>query len=295
LRAPRWPSGRVVAIGAARREWGGEMIEAFAELQRSFAAALLGEPVELPIRAATAARAESGLAVYRNNVMSSLIKVVAARFPTVRRLLREDCFLESVRRFIAAEPPRSPLLLDYGDGFPEFLRRVCGELCMDYIADIADLEVARGKAYHAADAVSLPPQAFAAIPAERLAGLRLTFHPSVSLLQSRFPIVSLWQANQEAGDVALPAWQPQAALIARPLLEVEVWNLPPGGFEFLSALRRGASIAEAAGAAMDAAPDFHLAVNLSVLIKANIVTGFVEDEAIASGVQSPGHTLQPSS
>ena len=57
------------------------MIEAFAELQHSFAAAVLGLPVELPIRAATAARAESGLAVHRNNVMSSLIKVVAARFP----------------------------------------------------------------------------------------------------------------------------------------------------------------------------------------------------------------------
>jgi hypothetical protein len=168
---------------------GSPMIEAFADFQQSFAAAVLGQPEELPIRAATAARAASGLAVYRNNGMSRLIKAVAARFPAVRRLLGEDCFLERVRRFIAAEPPRSPLLLDYGDAFPQFLRRIGDDSCMGYIADIADLEVARGKAYHAADAASLPPQAFAAIPTERLAGLRLTFHPSVSLLQSRFPIV----------------------------------------------------------------------------------------------------------
>jgi hypothetical protein len=255
------------------------MIEAFAELQQSFAAAVLGSSAELPIRAATAARAESGLAVYRNNVMSSLIKVVAARFPVVRRLLGEDCFLETVRRFIAAEPPRSPLLLAYGDGFPHFLRRIGDDAC---IADIADLEVARGKAYHAADAASLSPQEFAAIPAERLAGLRLTFHPSVSLLQSQFPIVSLWQANHEAGDVALPQVRPEAALIARPMLEVEAWNLPPGGFAFLTALRRCATMAEAAEAAMDAAPEFDLAVNLSVMIEAQIVTGFVEDETIAA-------------
>jgi hypothetical protein len=255
---------------------GSQMVEAFAELQHSFAAAVLGSPAELPIRAATAARAESGLAVYRNNVMSSLIKVVAARFPSVRRLLGEDRFLESARRFIAAEPPRSPLLLDYGDGFPRFLRRVGDDFC---IADVAELEAARGKAYHAADAVSLPPQAFAAIPAERLAGLRLTLHPSVSLLQSQFPIVSIWQANQEAGEVALPQVRPEAALIARPMLEVEVWNLPPGGFAFLTALMRGAPMAEAGEAAVDAAPDFDLAVNLSVMIKAGIVTGF-EDEAI---------------
>jgi hypothetical protein len=255
------------------------MIDAIAELQRSFAAAVLGSSVELPIRAATAARAESGLAVYRNNVMSSLIKVVTARFPTVRRLLGEDCFLESVRRFIVAEPPRSPLLLEYGDAFPHFLRRIGDDVC---VADIADLEVARGMAYHAADATPLPPQAFAAIPAERLAGLRLTFHPSVSLLQSRFPIVSLWQATQEAGDVVMPQEHPEAALIARPMLEVEVWNLPPGGFAFLTALRRGAAMAEAAEAAMDVAPEFDLAVNLSVLIKANVVIGFVEDKVIAA-------------
>jgi hypothetical protein len=258
------------------------MVEAFAELQHSFAAAVLGLPAELPIRAATRARAESGLAVHRNNVMSSLIKAVAARFPTVRRLLGEDCFLESVRRFIAAEPPRSPLLLDYGDAFPEFLRRLGDETCSGHIADIANLESARGKAYHAADAASLPPQAFAAIPAERLSGLRLTFHPSVSLLQSRFPIVSLWQANQDAGGATLRQGRPEAALIARPMLEVEVWNLPPGGFAFLTALSRGATMAEAAEAAMVVAPDFDLAVNLSVLIKANIVTGFVEDEASAA-------------
>ena len=66
------------------------------------------------------------------------------------------------------------------------------------------------------------------------------------------------------------------------MLEVEIWSLPPGGFAFLNALSRGASMAEAAEAAMDAAPDFDLAVNLAVLIEAGIVTGFGEDEAIAT-------------
>ena len=104
----------------------------------------------------------------------------------------------------------------------------------------------------------------------------------MSLLQSRFPIVSLWHANQEAGDVALPQWRAEAALIARPMLEVEVWNLPPGGFAFLTELARGAAMAEAAEAAASAAPDFDLAINLAVLIQANIVTGFLGDEAVAA-------------
>jgi hypothetical protein len=258
------------------------MIEALAELQRSFAATVLGLPGGLSIGlcAVTPARAESGLAVHRNNVMSGLIKVLAARFPVVRRLLGEESFLEKVRRFIAVEPPRSPLLLDYGDAFPEFLRRFGDDI--GCIADVADLEVARVKAYHAADAAALPPQAFAALPAERLAGLRLSLHPSVALLQSQFPIVSVWHAHQQLGDATLRQPRPEAALIARPMLEVEVRNLPPGGFAFLSALSRAATMAEAAEAAMDAAPDFDLAVNLAVLIQARIVIGFVEDGAIAA-------------
>lgn len=165
--------------------------------------------------------------------------------------------------------------------FPNFSGAAARRVGIGHFSDIADLEVARGKAYHAADAASLPPQAFATIPVERLAGLRLSLHPSVSLLQSRFPIVSVWHANQEAGDVALRQGLPEAALIARPMLEVEVWNLPPGGFEFLTALWRRATMAEAAEAAVNAAPDFDLAVNLSVLIQARIVTGFIQREAIA--------------
>lgn len=257
------------------------MLEAFAELQQSFAAHVLGLRVELPVslRGATAARFESGLAVHCNNVMSSLIKVVATRFPVAGRLMGEGRFLESIRRFIAAEPPRSPLLLDYGEGFPQFLRRLGEEA---YIADIADLEAARGKAYHAADAAPLPSQAFAAVPAEQLAGLRLSLHPSISLLQSQFPIVSLWHANQDVGDVAMPQSGAEAALIARPVLEVEVWNLPPGGFAFLAELARGATMAKAAEAAASAAPDFDLAVNLALLIQANIVTGFFEDGAMVA-------------
>lgn len=248
------------------------MIELFADIQRSFTAGLLGLPVEFPfsLRASTAARAESGLAVYRNNVIAGLIKVVSARFPVVRRLVGEEFFAASVRQFIATEPPRSPLLIEYGNRFPQFLRTLGRDACIDYVADIAELEVARGKAYHAADVDPLLPNAFTALPAERIADLRLSFHPSVVLIQSRFPIVSVWQASQEVNDTALRYWRAEAALIARPLLDVEVWRLPAGGFQFLTALSRGSTMAQSAEAAMNDAPGFDLAVSLSLLLDAKI-------------------------
>src|SRR6266478_6312618 len=129
------------------------MFESLADIQQSLAGSILGLPVKLPLslRASTAARAESGLAVYRNNVAAGLIKVVSTHFPVARRLVGNESFDAAVRAFIAAEPPRSPMLLNYGDAFPQFLRGLGQEACVSYVADIADLEVARGKAYHAAD------------------------------------------------------------------------------------------------------------------------------------------------
>jgi hypothetical protein len=249
------------------------MYESLADIQQSLAGSILGLRPKLPLslHASTAARAESGLAVYRNNVAAGLIKVVSTRIPVTRRLVGNESFDAAVRAFIAAEPPRSPVLLDYGDTFPRFIRGLGQDACISYVADIADLEIARGKAYHAADVDPLPPQAFAAIPGERLAELRLSFHPSVVLLQSGFPVVSVWQANQGVHDMTLRQWRAEAALVARPRLDVEVWRLPPGGFEFLTELSRGSTMAQSAETAMDDTPQFDLAVNLSLLLDANIV------------------------
>ena len=60
-------------------------------------------------------------AIHRNNVYASLIGCLAARFPVTLRLLGEDCFRQCARHFVEASPPRSPVLLEYGSGFADFL------------------------------------------------------------------------------------------------------------------------------------------------------------------------------
>lgn len=218
----------------------------------------------------TRARAESGIAVYVSNVAAGLVKVLSTRFPVARRLVGAELFDAALRAFIAAEPPASAELLSYGDGFPQFLRRFGRDACVNYVADIAELEAACGKARRAA-VVAPTPVDIASMPGELLADLRLSFHPSVALVQSRFPIVSVWHANQAEADTALRQWRAEAALVARPLQDVEIWRLPPGGFEFLSELSRGSTILQSAESAVNETPEFDLAVNLSLLRDANIV------------------------
>ena len=244
--------------------------------EKSFAEAIRRPELATPsfLAASSRQRARSGLNVHRNNVVASLLNVLTARFPVVRALAGDDSFFNAANAFLAAHPPRSPVLMSYGEEFAEFVRQFGNGACLQYIADIAELESARSRAYHAADADPITHDQFASLSAQRIGELRVEFHPSVSLLSSRFPIVSVWQAHQRADrdSITFRAWGVESALIARPYLDVEVRALPRGGYAFLRALADGTTISEAIMIASDAAPHFELPLNLSVMIGANIVT-----------------------
>lgn len=247
-----------------------------AQLQRSFADAVFFDDAPIPatIRAASGPACVSRFSVYRNNVVASLIKAVAARYPVVRKLLWDDAFDRIARLYVIAEPPRSAVLLEYGASFPAFLRRIGEGSAADYLADIAELEAARTRAYHAADAKPVSRDAFANLPADRLVELRVKLHPSVVLLSSRFPAVSVWEANLYANDNAVSAWRQESALIARPNFDVEVHRLSIGTYVFLNALMDGQTIGSAIERAMAAAADFDVAEGIATLIAAGIVVDF---------------------
>jgi hypothetical protein len=245
-------------------------------LQRSFAEAIfsLDAPIPITVQAASDVARLSRFGVYRNNVVAGLIRAMGARYPVCRKLLWPETFDGAARLYVMSEPPRSPVLLHYGDGFPQFLRRIGEGAATDYVSDIAALETARVRAYHAADAIPLPADAFRSIPAGALPGLRMRLHPSVTLLSSRFPVVSAWEAAIRIGDAAHVAWSAESALVARPQDDVIVRILPPGGFMFLSAIAEGHTVADAAACAIAGDPAFDLAACFETIMSAGLAVGF---------------------
>lgn len=131
--------------------------EGFARLQHSFAQAIFFDDTAIPatIRAATGPASTSRFGVYRNNVIASLMQAIGARYPVVRKLLWDDAFNHVAKLYVTTEPPRSPVLLGYGESFPRFLRKIGKGVAGDYVADIAELEAARTRAYHAEDAIPI--------------------------------------------------------------------------------------------------------------------------------------------
>jgi hypothetical protein len=96
-------------------------------------------------------------AVYRNNVVTGLIRTMKTRFPATERAVGDEFFAAMAHAFVTAHPPRSPILMTYGDDFPAFIAGFPPAADVPYLADVARIEAARTRAYHAADADAIEP------------------------------------------------------------------------------------------------------------------------------------------
>ena len=247
---------------------------ALAELQVSFAAALTDPALAVP--AGLRQPAQRRFDVHRNNRAAGLIDVLDAAFLVVRHLVGAEFFKAAARAYIDREPPRSPVLLLYGQAFGAFLDGFAPAAGAPYLGDVARLEWARLAAYHAADAEPLSIARLAAVPEAALSGLRVALHPSLQLLRSRFPVASLWAATSGADAVAaVDMTRGEEVAVLRPLLAVEVRVLPPGGHAFIAALVAGANLEAAAEAALAAAPGSDLAAHLQGLFALGAATALV--------------------
>jgi Putative DNA-binding domain len=247
----------------------------FASTQDAFASALLdaARPIPAALTSHTTREPVKRFAVYRNNVVVGLIDALADRFPVTSRLVGEEFFRAMARIYVTAHPPQSPLLMVYGDGFPDFIAGFAPAAEVIYLADVARLEAARTRAYHAADAETVDPRELAALDQHMLGGLRILPHPSAQIVRSPHPIVTIWAMN--SGELALGPiedWRGEDALVVRPRLDVEVRSLPRGGAAFLAALLAGEALAAAIEAAQRESADFDLVVNLAGLMTAGVAT-----------------------
>lgn len=259
-----------------------------ATFESSFAKALLDveQPIPLGINAPAAAVPTRRFAVHRNNIVVGLVKVLKGRFPVVEKIVGDEFFKVMAHAFIVEHPPRSPLLAVYGDDFAGFIAGFSPACQLTYLADVAQIEAARTRAYRAADAAPVDPGRFAALDARAIDAIRFEMHPSVEIIRSSHPIVTIWAMHSGEQTLApIEHWRREDALVARPYLDVEIRSLPPGGAAFLLALASGRPLGEAAQDAFADGPDFDLASNVAGLIGWGVVKGISIPELTRHGAK----------
>ena len=246
--------------------------------QQAFSRALLTADLPLPpdvVGPTREKKAQKRFAVYRNNVLVGLTEALVAAFPTIHQLVGDDFFRAMARVYIAARPPRSPMLVCYGSDFGDFLDQFEPLADLPFLGDVARLEHAWLRSYNAADAAPLDPQELESVAPERIGEIVFGFHPAAELIVSAHPVYSIWAAHKsEAPEAAMAGIEPnpESVLIARPHWDVSVISLPAGGGSFIRALMGGLPLAEAAERAATSDDSFDFVQNLGGLFETGALT-----------------------
>ena len=173
--------------------------------------------------------APPAFAVYRNTVMKGCIDALQANYPSVARLVGEEWFRAAAAVYARANPPRVPMLTEYGAGFAGFLESCPPAAEQPYQPAVARHDRVRSQA-----------------PRARLNGRRLQLHAAARWGWFALPAYTIWSANrEERGDGGEITWRAQGALITRPRDAVQWIELSADECRFLAACARGEELSDA--------------------------------------------------
>jgi len=216
-------------------------------------AALLAVPEHGPSAPARAT-------VYQRSYRDGMVGVLSSLTPAVEQWVGAAFFAQLSQAYACSAPPQAAALLSYGTDFPDFIKTFPGADTLPWLASVAEWEIARHRAYHAAEAPYLDPASLQALPPEAFAQLRFSFHPTLRMFQSPWPVLSLWRyaaaADEISADEGVAPWpdpdtppdvslQPCFLTVHRPQAALLTVAWPETSFYFLEALKKGLTVSEA--------------------------------------------------
>jgi hypothetical protein len=247
------------------------------EMQRAFARALVdGDAGAIsPLVIADGIEPGARLRIYRNNHRENSLSALRASYPVIERLVGEAYFRQSGLEYLARYPSRSGNLDALGDRFAHYLAESFGEGEYRYLADVARLEWCCQEIMAAPDHAGLDLAALRQVPAEGYSALVFQLHPAARLLDSRFPVLRIWQANQAEADASerIELGEAQRVLLTRATRAVEFRLLDAAELEFLSGIGRGETFETCTALAM-ARGTFDPAAALRRFVGANVIVDF---------------------
>lgn len=195
--------------------------------------------------------------IYRNSMRAILHDALCASYPVVRRLVGERYFESLAWHYQHAHPSTSGNIQDYGGSLATFIDSQPDLIALPYLGDVARLEWLIQECARAAEPAPADLGALLALPPQRYGDLKFTLCVGARLLCSSYPILRIWQVNQEPVDspgVVSLAEGGELLLVIRRGTDVEIERLCPGEFAFLCQLEQGHAIECAIENAVTAEP-----------------------------------------
>ena len=245
------------------------------ELQTAFARAVIERDEHALagwIRCGRGLGAEARIDVYRTNVLGNYRSALRDVYPVVLALVGAPFFNRAADEYASRHPSRSGDLNDFGGAFGDFLAGWAPAAGLAYLPDVARLEWAIERVFHAADAPPLDLHALGEVAQAALPELRFKLHPASCVVRSRYPILRIWQVNQPgfSGDqtVHLDAGGDDLLVIRRGAA-VEVERLSPGELALIESLAADLPL----GPAHLRAREAEAGIDLGTLLQRHVLGG----------------------
>ena len=203
---------------------------------------------------------QDGVSAYRSNAYAAVNATLAATFPTVAALVGNASLQWLARAYRQAEPPARGDLAWFGEKLPDFIAASTDLAELPWLADVARLDWTLAQAEAAPDAEP-DPASLALLAEVDPAELRLQLAPGSALIDSRWPVVTIWQAHQAPDPcpteahgtdaiwapvrAALAAGRSETALVWRDGWRARVAAPAPAEAALIGALLAGASLGDA--------------------------------------------------
>lgn len=245
---PQTSSGQTVAAQEIARE---------TARQSGLMAALLAPkaPELLPVWAGSAERKARGLCAYRANLAAMAERAVLASFPTVSAMVGAEAIAGLAPQFWRAHPPTRGDLALWGEALPDYLASREDFAPWPYLPHVARLDWLRHVCEQAPEA-RVDADSLALLGEADTSQLRLHFMPGLAVLDTPWPIATLWAAHASPEGADGPDVQKARAALHNPVAEPVVvaregwrahhWVLSaPGDLCFTKAVLAGHALGEA--------------------------------------------------
>jgi hypothetical protein len=205
---------------------------------RATLARLLGAPGRVPPTA--------GIRAYSDGYPARIREALVDTYEAVARLVGERAFGELASRYADAHRPRSYNLNDAGVALPRYLRRDPLALEYPFLPDLAALEWRMAAAFHAEQVPSVRISDLASWSEDDWSEATVELGPSVGIVTSRWPVLSLWELRELPRDerTSSLAESPEAVLVYRRDLVVRLERIAPLEAAALRAIQRGDLLAD---------------------------------------------------
>lgn len=214
--------------------------------------------------------------IYHNNIFIGFREALTAIYPVINKLVGDEFFNNVAREYLRAYPSNSGNVHVFGNVFPDFLAEFPGTESLPYLSDVAQLEWAYHRVFHSPKSPVLNVQKLSSLDEESASRLRFDVAENCCVLSSEYPILEIWQANQEGVEnrvVDLDEGGIQV-VVRYSGADVEFRPLNKAIFTLLKSLSKGGLFVDACAEVASVAPDCDVGVMLNELFGLRLLTGF---------------------